>query len=133
VTRDQRLEPQIPEGPDNTNMSARRSQASGALGDKGSSESIAASTSAVDAPPSDAAPVASSTRKQPPPEKTSDVRRRTYIILSFWLIVLLLGLPIWWETTTIYRANLPLSEMLDWADGKVRDVLAMAPHSASQP
>lgn len=58
-------------------------------------------------------------RKQPPPEKPSDVRRRSYVILSFWLIVLCLGLPIWWETTTIYRADLPLSEMMEWADGKV--------------
>ncbi|KAL2018721.1 hypothetical protein VTK56DRAFT_427 [Thermocarpiscus australiensis] len=57
-------------------------------------------------------------RKQPPPEKPSDIRRRSHIILSFWLIVLCLGLPIWWKTTTIYRADLPLQEMLDWADGK---------------
>lgn len=59
------------------------------------------------------------TKKQPPPEKPSDVRRRSHIILSFWLIVLCLGLPIWWKTTTIYRADLPLQEMLDWSDGKV--------------
>lgn len=58
-------------------------------------------------------------RKQPPPEKPADVRRRTWVILSFWLIVLCLGLPIWWQTTTIYRANLPLGEMLDWAEGRV--------------
>ncbi|KAK0610578.1 phosphatidylinositol-glycan biosynthesis class S protein [Bombardia bombarda] len=58
-----------------------------------------------------------STRKPPPPEKASDVRRRTWVILSFWFIVLCL-LPIWWRTTTIYRANLPLDEMLEWADGK---------------
>jgi phosphatidylinositol glycan class S len=58
-------------------------------------------------------------KKQPPPEKPSDIRRRTHIILSFWLIVLCLGLPIWWKTTTIYRADLPLQEMLDWSDGKV--------------
>lgn len=61
-----------------------------------------------------------STRKQPPPEKPSDIRRRSHVILSFWLIVLFLGLPIWWKTTTIYRADLPLQEMLEWADGKVR-------------
>ncbi|KAL2163612.1 hypothetical protein VTH06DRAFT_5670 [Thermothelomyces fergusii] len=59
-----------------------------------------------------------STRKPPPPEKPSDVRRRSHIILSFWLIVVCLGLPIWWKTTTIYRADLPLQEMLDWSDGK---------------
>lgn len=57
--------------------------------------------------------------KQPPPENPADIRRRTYVILSFWLIVLLLGLPIWWKTTTIYRAELPLDEMMAWADGKV--------------
>jgi phosphatidylinositol glycan class S len=62
---------------------------------------------------------AAQTKKQPPPEKPSDIRRRTHIILSFWLIVLCLGLPIWWKTTTIYRADLPLQEMLDWSDGKV--------------
>ncbi|EPE03834.1 phosphatidylinositol-glycan biosynthesis class s protein [Ophiostoma piceae UAMH 11346] len=56
--------------------------------------------------------------KNPPPEKPADVRRRGAVILSFWLIVGLLGLPIWWYTTTIYRANLPLDEMMEWADGK---------------
>ena len=56
---------------------------------------------------------------EPPPEKPSDVRRRTWVIVSFWLVVVLLGLPIWWTTTAIPRANLPLDEMLEWADGKV--------------
>ncbi|KAJ4406197.1 GPI transamidase component [Gnomoniopsis sp. IMI 355080] len=56
--------------------------------------------------------------KEPPPEKPSDIRRRTLVILSFWLIVLCLGIPIWWKTTAILRANLPLDEMMDWADGK---------------
>jgi GPI-anchor transamidase subunit S len=59
------------------------------------------------------------TKKLPPPEKPSDARRRGHIILSFWLIVLCLGLPIWWKTTSIYRADLPIQEMLDWSDGKV--------------
>ncbi|KAH8682556.1 phosphatidylinositol-glycan biosynthesis class S protein [Xylariales sp. PMI_506] len=57
-------------------------------------------------------------RKEPPPEKASDMRRRFWVILSFWVIVLFIGLPIWWKTTTIYRANLPLDQMLEWADGK---------------
>lgn len=63
-------------------------------------------------------PPAAGGLKPPPPEKPSDIRRRSYIILSFWLLVLLLGLPIWWKTTTIYRADLPLDSMLQWADGK---------------
>lgn len=62
------------------------------------------------------------TRKEPPPEKPSDTRRRTRVILSFWLIVLCIGLPIWWKTTAISRANLPLADMMDWADGKVSRV-----------
>ncbi|KAM7184023.1 Phosphatidylinositol-glycan biosynthesis class S protein [Naviculisporaceae sp. PSN 640] len=71
-----------------------------------------------DTPVASTPPVEAPTIKEPPPEKPSDVRRRSYIILSFWLIVLFLGLPIWWKTTTIYRANLPINEMLEWADGR---------------
>ncbi|ERT01342.1 hypothetical protein HMPREF1624_02586 [Sporothrix schenckii ATCC 58251] len=63
-------------------------------------------------------PTGPAEKKQPPPEKPSDIRRRGAVILSFWLIVALLGLPIWWYTTTIYRANLPLDDMMEWADGK---------------
>ncbi|KAF3762178.1 hypothetical protein M406DRAFT_293816 [Cryphonectria parasitica EP155] len=61
---------------------------------------------------------ATSRRKEPPPEKPSDIRRRSQVIFSFWLIVLCVGLPIWWNTTAISRANLPLDDMMDWADGK---------------
>ncbi|CAK7218527.1 GPI transamidase component [Sporothrix bragantina] len=80
-----------------------------------------ASTEAASPPsptskPDDAA--SPTAQKQPPPEKPSEVRRRGAVILSFWLIVGLLGLPIWWYTTTIYRANLPLDDMMEWADGK---------------
>ena len=59
-------------------------------------------------------------RKQAPPEKQSDIRRRTYVVLSFWALIIFVGLPIWWNTTAIYRAHLPLSSMIEWADGKVR-------------
>ena len=65
-------------------------------------------------------------RKQPPPEKPVEIRRRSLIILSFWLFVLFLGLPIWWKTTSIYRANLPVNEMVDWADGKVIAICAQS-------
>jgi len=100
-------------------MSARRPLDNGAPSAKSDSEATASSIATANAHSTAAADTSS--RKQPPPEKPSDVRRRTFVILSFWLIVVLLGLPIWWETTTIYRANLPLGEMLEWADGKVCD------------
>ena len=58
--------------------------------------------------------------QQPPPEKPSDARRRLHIILSFWVLVVFIGLPLWWRSTSIYRAELPLADMTDWADGKVR-------------
>ncbi|PHH61711.1 hypothetical protein CDD81_8056 [Ophiocordyceps australis] len=57
-------------------------------------------------------------KPSPPEEKACEVRRRSRIVVSFWLLVLLLGLPIWWATTSIYRANLPLDRMLAWADGR---------------
>ncbi|KFY85855.1 hypothetical protein V500_08076 [Pseudogymnoascus sp. VKM F-4518 (FW-2643)] len=57
-------------------------------------------------------------KKGPPPEKPQSRRIRLYVIVSFWAIVLFLGLPIWWWTTAIYRADLPLDVMMDWADGR---------------
>jgi len=71
---------------------------------------------AEDAPSN--AVTASSTKKLPPREKLESIRMRGWVIVSFWAIVLLLGLPIWWRTTTIYRARLPLDQMMDWADGR---------------
>jgi len=97
------------------NMAARRPPVKGAT--EVDSPELTSPTNTVPTPnPPEAV---STTRKQPPVEKPSDIRRRTWVILSFWLIVVCLGLPIWWETTTIYRANLPLTEMLEWSDGKV--------------
>lgn len=60
-----------------------------------------------------------SVKKQPPPESGESIRVRSLVIASFWAIVIFLGLPTWWWTTSIYRARLPLQEMLEWADGKV--------------
>lgn len=68
--------------------------------------------------PANAVSVASK-KKEPPPETPENVRLRAFVILSFWAIVLFLGLPIWWRTTAIYRAKLPLDQMMDWADGRV--------------
>ena len=58
-------------------------------------------------------------RKEPPQESSKSIRVRGLVILSFWAVVVFLGLPTWWWTTSIHRARLPLQEMLDWADGKV--------------
>jgi hypothetical protein len=69
-------------------------------------------------PPASAVNVAKA-KKEPPPEKPEHIRMRSYVLVSFWAIIIFLGLPIWWRTTTIYRANLPLDQMMDWADGRV--------------
>jgi len=58
-------------------------------------------------------------KKSPPPETPEQLFRKRLIIVSFWAVVIFLGLPMWWRTTTVYRASLPLQQMLDWADGKV--------------
>jgi hypothetical protein len=62
---------------------------------------------------------AAATQKKPPPESPDAIRLRVFVIASFWAIVIFLGLPIWWGTTMVYRASLPLQQMNDWADGKV--------------
>ncbi len=66
-----------------------------------------------------AAAAVSPPKKKPPPERPEHTRRRLLIILSFWAIVVFLGLPIWRWTTSIYRAKLPLQQMMDWAEGRV--------------
>jgi phosphatidylinositol glycan class S len=58
-------------------------------------------------------------KKEPPLESAESFRTRSLVIFSFWAIVLFIGFPVWWKTTAIYRARLPLSQMMDWADGKV--------------
>jgi len=57
--------------------------------------------------------------KAPPVETTQALWTRRSILLSFWFIALCMGLPLWWKTTTVYRAKLPLESMSQWADGKV--------------
>ncbi|KAL4885979.1 phosphatidylinositol-glycan biosynthesis class S protein-domain-containing protein [Aspergillus karnatakaensis] len=54
----------------------------------------------------------------PPPEKSSAIQTRSKVVAAFWAVILFLGLPIWWKTTSIYRAELPVQEMQDWAGGK---------------
>jgi hypothetical protein len=89
---------------------AKRAPEAKEPGVKGSDDRFAPAKSAIVA----------STRKEPPPEKPESTRLRYLVLLSFWAIVILLGLPVWWATTSIYRAPLPMEQMMDWADGKVR-------------
>jgi hypothetical protein len=59
------------------------------------------------------------TQKQPPPETPAARWIRRIVVLSFLAVFLLLGLPVWYKTTSIYRADLPLGSMIDWSEGKV--------------
>jgi len=43
------------------------------------------------------------------------VQNRLHIIGSIWL-VFLIGIPIWWKTTEVYRASLPYKEVQKWQD-----------------
>lgn len=60
-----------------------------------------------------------SAQRVPPPEKPEAIQTRFKVIAAFWAVIIFLGFPIWWKTTSIYRATLPFQEMTDWADGKV--------------
>jgi phosphatidylinositol glycan class S len=62
---------------------------------------------------------ASSAKRGPPAEKPEAARMRSLVISAFWAVLVFLGLPMWWKTTSIYRARLPLHDMIEWADGKV--------------
>jgi hypothetical protein len=55
----------------------------------------------------------------PPPEKASAIRTRRIIIFAFWTVVATLGLPHWIWTTSIYRSELPVEQMTQWAEGHV--------------
>jgi hypothetical protein len=77
-----------------------------------------------DEAPANAVSVATK-KKEPPPEKPESIRLRALVIFSFWVIILVVGVPIWWKTTTIYRASLPLDQMKDWAEGRVINYTTM--------
>ncbi|KAG0643616.1 phosphatidylinositol-glycan biosynthesis class S protein [Tuber brumale] len=82
---------------------------------------LASAASAVAAeskiPPESAASV-SRKKRPPPPDTPENTCTRSLVILSFWVVVITVGLPLWWITTAIYRAPLPLKEMQSWADGR---------------
>ena len=63
---------------------------------------------------------ATEARKKAPPETAEYANLRTKIVISFWAVILLLGLPTWYKTTEIYRASLPLEQMIGLSDGEVR-------------
>jgi GPI-anchor transamidase subunit S len=61
--------------------------------------------------------------KKAPPETAESISLRSKIVISFWAVILLLGLPTWLKTTQIYRASLPLQDMLALSEGEVRPLL----------
>ncbi|KAG0159012.1 Phosphatidylinositol-glycan biosynthesis class S protein [Penicillium digitatum] len=89
----------------------------------GEQESPQASASQVDQP---------SVKRTPPPETPAALQTRFKVIAAFWAVIIFLGFPIWWKTTSIYRASLPIKEMVDWADGKAcRPVFPLEIHLAT--
>ncbi|RAH86287.1 hypothetical protein BO86DRAFT_453316 [Aspergillus japonicus CBS 114.51] len=72
----------------------------------------------VDTHPDYTMNVSTPSPRPPPPEKPEAIRTRFKVIAAFWAVIVFLGFPIWWKTTSIYRASLPVPEMIDWADGK---------------
>ncbi|CAG8731711.1 8298_t:CDS:2, partial [Racocetra fulgida] len=55
-------------------------------------------------------------------EKVQDNdKSRRLIIISFW-VVILIGLPLWWKTTEVYRAQLPFAEIEEWSKWEAFDL-----------
>ncbi|CAG8526932.1 603_t:CDS:10, partial [Cetraspora pellucida] len=48
-------------------------------------------------------------------------KSRRLIIISFW-VVILIGLPLWWKTTEVYRAQLPFAEIEEWSKWEAFDL-----------
>ncbi|CAG9859113.1 unnamed protein product [Phyllotreta striolata] len=44
-------------------------------------------------------------------ENDEELIFRIYSIISFFVVLIVIGLPIWWYTTRVYRATLPLTQM----------------------
>ncbi|KAJ5994315.1 hypothetical protein N7451_010039 [Penicillium sp. IBT 35674x] len=74
----------------------------------------------------------SSAQRVPPSETPEATQTRFRVIAAFWAVIIFLGFPIWWKTTSIYRAHLPIQEMVDWDDGKTcRPVFPLDIHVAA--
>jgi phosphatidylinositol glycan class S len=56
------------------------------------------------------------------PSLTPLTQRR--VVFSFWAVILFVGLPMWWQTTSIYRAKLPIERMLAWSQGSLCEDVA---------
>ncbi|CCJ31432.1 unnamed protein product [Pneumocystis jirovecii] len=48
-------------------------------------------------------------------------KQKRWIVATYWFFVLL-AIPIWWKTTEIYRAKLPLKLMDKWAKGQMCNI-----------
>ncbi|KAG5892131.1 hypothetical protein JTB14_032353 [Gonioctena quinquepunctata] len=46
-------------------------------------------------------------------EEDKDTDFRIYSILSYFIVLVVIGLPVWWYTTRVYRASLPISQMYE--------------------
>lgn len=38
---------------------------------------------------------------------------RIYNVISYFIVLVIIGIPVWWYTTRVYRASLPLNRMFD--------------------
>ena len=55
---------------------------------------------------------------------------QSYAALSIGLICLLIGVPIWWKTTEVYRVPLPYGEISALADLTVTSFTSPIPNSS---
>ncbi|KAJ2811767.1 GPI transamidase component [Coemansia furcata] len=61
-------------------------------------------------------------RRRSDPKTIISVQNDRRVVVASILIILLLGLPLWWTTTRVYRAELPATEIADFSPDQVLTV-----------
>ncbi|EFA04314.1 GPI transamidase component PIG-S [Tribolium castaneum] len=51
--------------------------------------------------------------QKPAPTDDPECIYRIYNVLSYFIVLVVIGIPVWWYTTRVYRASLPLDRMFD--------------------
>lgn len=73
---------------------------------------------AQEIPPTTAVSALTSKQKTTPFESPQAISLRRRIIISFWLLILLLGLPLWISTQRVIRSPLPEADINAWSSGQ---------------
>ncbi|XP_075148144.1 prolyl 3-hydroxylase sud1 isoform X2 [Haematobia irritans] len=55
-------------------------------------------------------------RHDPTKEDAAEDKFRLYATIAFMTVVIIIGVPMWWKSTEVYRVNLPSSDIMELSD-----------------